>query len=445
MEPPGKNEQEYSFKGLLEKLQEDSWQLELLVSGFAIVLVVGAYEPLQELWLDASLLATGIERNFFFMMPVVSLQMGWLFLLVNLIAHVLFRGLWISTIGLRYVSGEVDYEELRFSPRFQRFLQKRIGSFDRYIESLENLCSVIFAFTFLIIFSFISFCIYVVLFGALANFLNGMEAVWGKTVSKILGIILLVLLSISGLIYFIDFITLGFFKRKEWAARWYMPIYRIMSWCTLSFIYRPIYYNLIDNKFGRRFGYFLVPYIIFLILVSTMHFGTHPFFPDKEAGHLEFRSGYYDDMREEKSIVFHPAIPSPYVSNGYLEVFLPYHPVEDDDRIASACPDYDSGKKTRIGSSAIQIQLDDSVNFREKADSSFQCLCAIFKLSVNDSIIQEVDFQLFEHPNRGEKGLRTTLDVDYLPRGRHTLAVEKRLAADSIAWHNLVTIPFWVE
>ncbi len=446
MNQPNNKDQGLSFKNLLEKLQEDSWQLELLVSGFAIVLVVGAYEPLRDLNLSASLLSLSIERNFFFQLPVLILFFGWLSLLVNLTAHVLFRGLWISTIGLRYVSGEVDYEALKLSPRFRKFLERKIGSFDRYIEGLENLCSIIFAFTFLIIFSFISFGLYIILVGAVSNFLQGLEDIIGEKPSKFITVSTGIFLLISGLIYFIDFITLGFFKRKRWTARWYMPIYRFMSLITLSFIYRPIYYNLIDNRFGRRIGFLMVPYIVILGLIATMEFTTHPFFPEKEASHLRFRADYYDDLREERSLVTTPSLPSPYIGNGYLELFIPYMPIRDDERIKNFCPGFSSGKKTRLGTDVIIINTgkEPPVDYRAKADSSFLCLTGIYRVTVDDSLFQAIDYDLYAHPNQEEKGLRAILDVAFLNRGRHELLVEK-LQADSIAWDTFSIIPFWVE
>jgi len=41
-----KNYDKPSFKKLLDKLQEDSWQLELLISGFAIFGLFYAINPL---------------------------------------------------------------------------------------------------------------------------------------------------------------------------------------------------------------------------------------------------------------------------------------------------------------------------------------------------------------------------------------------------------------
>jgi hypothetical protein len=37
-----------AFKKLLKKLQEESWQLELIISGFAIFGLFTAFEPLKE-------------------------------------------------------------------------------------------------------------------------------------------------------------------------------------------------------------------------------------------------------------------------------------------------------------------------------------------------------------------------------------------------------------
>lgn len=40
--------QKSKLSQLLERLQEESWQLELLISGFAIFLVSAMKDPLQE-------------------------------------------------------------------------------------------------------------------------------------------------------------------------------------------------------------------------------------------------------------------------------------------------------------------------------------------------------------------------------------------------------------
>ncbi|UCE94117.1 MAG: hypothetical protein JSV73_02220, partial [Flavobacteriaceae bacterium] len=48
-----------SFAKWLEILQQESWQLELLISGFAIFLLASAYDPLVQLNYDLRLLTMG--------------------------------------------------------------------------------------------------------------------------------------------------------------------------------------------------------------------------------------------------------------------------------------------------------------------------------------------------------------------------------------------------
>lgn len=147
------------FTKWLETLQQESWQLELIISGFAIFLLVGAYEPMNDWHYELKKIRTlKFAYSFHFMdMGLRTIRFVWHILFINLLVHVFLRGLWISTIGLRYVSGDIAFEKLKLSGQFNQFLRKRIGSFDNYIERLEKACSVIFAFTFLLFFIALSF------------------------------------------------------------------------------------------------------------------------------------------------------------------------------------------------------------------------------------------------------------------------------------------------
>ena len=138
-----------SFVKWLEIMQQESWQLELLISGFAIFLLASAYDQLDSFEYQIHLLTTGNSYFGTLLLPFKIILGAWYVLIVNLILHVLLRGLWISTIGIRYVSGEIDFDYLNFNPKFDRFLKKKIVSFDVYIQQLEQLCSIVFGFTFL--------------------------------------------------------------------------------------------------------------------------------------------------------------------------------------------------------------------------------------------------------------------------------------------------------
>ncbi|MDX1479725.1 MAG: hypothetical protein R3301_18560, partial [Saprospiraceae bacterium] len=162
------------MRALLEKLQEESWQLELLISGFAIFLVAAVREPIQDFATQAQVTMIGIPDSSLLSVSIGVMLGSWFFLLANLILHVVLRGFWISAIGVRYVSGDIDFDRLRLAPRFDRYLRRRIPSFDDFIARLEKVCSVVFAFTFLIIFILIACGMFVVLIAVVDKLLEAL-------------------------------------------------------------------------------------------------------------------------------------------------------------------------------------------------------------------------------------------------------------------------------
>jgi len=151
--------------------------------------------------------------------------------------------LWIGAIGLRYVSGEINYEDLNYSSTFTRHLKRKVGDYDDFIGNLEKICSVLFSYTFLLFLFFVSIIVFFLVI-TLPMFVMtwlGIEA--QDHIGKALFWMMPVLF--GGLIVFIDFITLGGLKRikDERFSKIYLPIYWFFSHITLSFLYRPILYE----------------------------------------------------------------------------------------------------------------------------------------------------------------------------------------------------------
>lgn len=432
------------FAQWLELLQQESWQLELIISGFAIFLLAGLYQPLQGIWRQVLTLASSSEQMRALIIPVIILQGSWLVLLINLVIHVLLRGLWISTVGLRYVSEDIDFEQLRLRPRFDRFLRRHIGSFDQYIERLEKVCSIIFAFTFLLVFILIALGLWLTLFGAVEYFFE--QLTFGFWVIDLFEVVIKVTLVLTSLVYFIDFLTLGWVKRIKWLTGIYYPVYRFYGWVTLSFLYRPMYYNLADNRFGRWVGFLLAPYIIGIMIVSSITFVTETYFP-KSPGELALNTTAYDDQRGERDFYGRASIPSKYLSNGFLELFLVYRPGVDDSSIKSLCPDLAVGQLTGIRlEGVIQINGGNGQDRTVNKDSLLLCMSQIHQIYIDDSLHTDLNYRFYRHPELEKPGLFTMLDVAYLPRGEHVLRIETcQSCRDTTSAKRQTDIPFWKE
>jgi hypothetical protein len=287
------------FKEWLEKLQQESWQLELLISGFAIFgiyqsrTVITDLEFMRSSVLDDSGVLLGIL--------VFIIKKGWLIFFINLLFHVILRGLWIGAIGLRYVSQDIDYDKFAYSDIFNRFLRKSVGSYDDFIERLEKVCSVIFAYTFLLFLLFMSFMLFLTENISIAMVIQKLYP-GSMTALSVSGWVALLFFGLGSMVFF-DLISLGGFKKikNQTFSKIYFYIYRFYGFITLSFLYRPLLYNFIDNAYTKRLFYLSIPYIIIVGFGDSMITNIkNPFKPDRNymlSEGLLLDENFYDDLR----------------------------------------------------------------------------------------------------------------------------------------------------
>ncbi len=357
------------FKEWLEKLQQESWQLELLISGLALF---GIWESRTTLLKFDYYVETNVVDPYIFYGTalVFVLWSGWSIFLINLLIHIILRGLWIGAIGLRYVSGDIDFDELNYSDTFKNYFKRRIGSFDDYIERLERLSSVIFSFTFLLFFLFFSFVLVNLVFGIIVSTGNNIfypDAQGPNPFVLIFGGLFYGL----GLLVLIDFFTLGGFKKVKdpTFSIIYLWLYRFFSTISLSFIYRPLLLNFIDNKYTRRLFYMALPYTLILIFgFSQLSLEKHSFIPpfSGDSRYYQFIDKYainwnnYDDLRTEYHSTFsnldRPEIKSSIsiaslnayeLSENYGKLFLKYLR-NDNQLISRQNPDISAFKKAGL-------------------------------------------------------------------------------------------------
>jgi len=256
-------------------------------------------------------------------------------------------------------------------------------------------------------------------------------------------LLILLLYLLGGFIYFLDFITLGWIKRQKGIAGVYYPIYRFFSVITLAFIYRPIYYNLLDNKFGRNIVLFLIPYLIGFTLIASLTINTQAYLPGNRTLQ-SINNNFYDDTSEGKAS-YSASISSKFVKNGYTQLFLPYVARNDDKVIEAICPDL---KPAKTG--FFFFCIDDPLRNNMNADLALDCHSQRFKIYVNDTLLNNLKFRFHEHPIQKNIGLLTVLDIGYLSRGEHTIKVNVKIlqnsnGKDTLFFSESAVIPFWKE
>ena len=426
------------FKKLLHKLQEESWQLELLISGFAIFGLFTAIPTITESLKEAE----NNQQIYTFVISLVA-TISCYILIFNLLLHVLLRGLWIGALGLRYVSGDIDYDSLKYSQKFTKFLKKRVGSFDKYIGTLENYCSVIFAVSFLLIFYVLAITFTILAITLISTYLISNEDL-PNWLSQGVGISVVVFLTFGMLFTLIDFLTLGFLKKKKWISIIYFPVYWVFGFITLSFLYRPLVYNFLDNKFGKRLSFALVPFYILIALAISLNYNVSNFFEtDMSSNEYVANNNNYEDLlNDSDGFIDHVAIQSKVIADNYVKIFVLYS--EDiEDYIFKFNPELEPEEDSR----GLRMGSGNNHNFeRGKRDSLRRAYLKTFNdmYSVTiDTIKYDSDF-IIAKSKKGNLGFETYLSTKDLIEGKHILEVNRlRIKKGDTTSLDVSKIPFW--
>lgn len=409
------------FTEWLEKIQQESWQLELLISGFVIFGLFEMQESL-ELYVNRS---KYVDLNgpifIYFGIVLGIIIIGIKIFLFNLLIHVGVRGLWIGAIGLRYVSGDIDYEQLNYSPPFKNFYKKSIGSFDDYIEKLEKFSSLIFSYSFLLFFIFLSgFVFLLFIFSSLllltevsagrTSVNNAYEVGFhlGRNIPfAIFCAVFTILHLLLGILVFIDFMSFGFFKERKGRlfSKTYFWVYRYFGWITLSFLYRPLLLNFLDNSYTKRFLLLSIPYgFLVAVFIPEIGYENKHFFPSSSIFEYDdvdnaslsqalYQDEYYEDAMmklDEKEYPFSKpivSIPSKIVSQNVLELYIKLS-TSFDTYIELNCPSIKPFQKKGIFTifSSPSPMSKDYEDDRELLDARIDAKREYFKETYPDSL-----------------------------------------------------------
>ena len=438
----------------LKKLQQESWQLELLVSAFTIFLLIQAMGAFYEFY-EGLVYEFNLESLLFFFylfLGLVGLSIK--ALTVFLVLHLMLRGFWIGAIGLRSVQASIDFNGLNYSPYFTERLKKKVVNLDNLVVMLDQICSVIFSFSFLVISVLISFGLYFVFLGLMVALLVSLMNFSTGWVSKALGVIsvsVFLLILVTGVIYLIDFFTLGFFKKFRRISRLYYPIYRFYGIITISGITKSIYYYLISKFSKKRIRMLYLILGAFILVSWFVEFDQYQYFPEDENIVL-LSTNVYEDQRQADGFVNSASIQSQIVSDPYIKLFLRYSPSDNDD-LAGICPDFVPLKNDGINAAYSFRLIDGNLNIgdtdysEEDHRAMLDCLRSLYEVTVNDSLYSELNFYFYRHPARKQKGLFTMIPVQHLEHGEHVLGIKKLKfeESDSTSFAmDFVSIPFWL-
>lgn len=473
-------EEKDKLRRWVSNLQLESWQLELLITGFSIFLLATSldqYDEFRRAIQYNKLSPSSDSANPLLAVSIITLlnTIPWAlrFFLINLLIHLLLRGFWIGIVGLSSVSSEIHYDKLKLRGKFRTAIPERVKSLDQLILYLDKMSSVIFAYTYLLVFSIISVMLVFVLMIALSGsifWLIGMSA--QGAIYGILGIVLMVVIVLIGLcalLFFLDTLTFSSMKRSKWFNPVFYPIYRLFSIITLSFLYRSIYYHLITNYKRKQIVLVTLGLLgIFYVSQLFADWDNHSHFPQSYGtSAYVIENEFYDDSRGNQHIRS-VSIPSKYVKGSYLELFIRYRPNQnavmtflcpgtiDMNRNQSFVDGFNAGlEMQRDSTKSIGDLLAPDLEYSEALEQSIACLSQIFEVSIDGQVLDNLEYSFRIHPSKQEKGFFVVIDLHEMERKKHILEIKslqfngapfmQKVTEDKLKMRRLAQLPFWID
>ena len=432
-----------SFKRLLDKLQEDSWQLELLISGFAIFGLFYAIEPIKHSLIN-SIMSSNKMAVEFYRIAFLSVHI----LIFNLLIHVFFRALWVGSLGLRSVFGGIEFDKLNYSEKFTKYLKEKVSSFDDYVLRLENISSVMFAISFLLVFYVVSYAVV----NYVANNLSYLKSLvsygWMRVGFKIFQVLFIA----GALLTFVDFLTQGLLKKNKWVSVLYFPFYRVFSILTLSFLYRPLIYNLLDSKSGRRISLILFPLYFTVLVLTTAYYQQSniiPIWAVEPASTENIANDYsYEDIISNNTElgIGAFAIQSKIITDPYIKVTIPLRKQLEEELIAFD-PDLKQGddmrgyhSPLRLVIGKVKLNSHESMNIDSLVTEYLNAFQRLYSFKI-DGVMCKTDFVITQ--NGKKTGIETYIGVKDLQDGKHVIEFQKLKAEDFDSFVSVSTVPFW--
>ena len=400
----------------LQNLQDNSWEIELLISGGAVFTLL-QFPDLFLNFMRTVKITSDLPGT------ALSLIMGMacIKILTNgFILHLLLRAFWLAMVCINYIYPQgIDGRKMQ---RAYPFRSRHVeGDLREQIMQVDRLSGLVIFMT------IISSIILIGFLAALILILFGVE--WLEKSGPVMAMAS-ELISYSLLAYFVDLLAMGFIRRIPVVSWLLFPFFYLIDILTFrSFYARPL--AMFSSNVQRpafisgAFVFILVTGVTtYIPLVRSMHwprlFDARKYRDQLTSGDKALVQRYYTDQCDpnRRGVV---SIPSHLIENNYLQVNLLY------DRWMDGLLDNSHPQKDkRFLSDLIEIRLDDS-------------LC------------HNIDWMEVRAEEDSQIGLVAMVDISQLQNGAHKVRIQskelpnpKYMKVRSELLYK-VAIPFWKD
>jgi hypothetical protein len=405
-----------------------TWELELLLSGAVLVALFqasGVIDRAFDRMLPHTTRAAGIPLFFAYWYGKAMVAA----LIATFVVHLASRGYWVGLVGLNSVfPGGVRWDELRYGPHTREVMRERLPSLPSTIARIDNFCSALFSFGFLVA---LFFAISLVVFAIVGGVAYAIAALVfrGRGTLGIFYVVLGALALVPTVGAAIDR-SLG--KRLDPQTRRARALRRVAVasyWTSGMPLFGPIYLTLASNTHRQVFGavFFTVFFgvlafvgIQFFVRLDILSVNNYAYFaqPDRFSVNA---SHYETQRRRDEMRTTAPTIQSDVIRDPFVKLFIPYSPERHNRAIATACPD--AKPLQPLGLQFSRDDIDDQMPDSAVAPV-LRCFAKLHPVTLNGTPLTDLEFRFHTNPSTSLRGIIAYIPTAGLPRGRNVLTVQ---------------------
>lgn len=421
----------------LRKLEEESWQAELIISGLAIYGTLQLPELVE--WLMDWCL-TSMDEHYFMLLYLffTYLGLGAYMLIFIFISHFILRAVWIGLVGLNSVFPQgINEASENYSKHFlHQFRADHLDEKSR-IRQLDDLCSLLFGFGAQLVMIFMAINLDIVVVGGILYLL---ESLFGQLVSNIFGISIMAIFISYTILFLIS--NNKKVRDKPFIQKWQYPVYKRFSSIFMHVFARPAsYLGMVfqTNLSMKRYTGMVILIMAVVIVVFGSRFFDYRFisFMRSELLYEYFDRNdrlipeQYANLRKNNRRLLSMELESDIISGDLIRVFVPILSSESDqmEALCGILETTESGQKKT-----------------EQRRAYFSdCYQQMHRFYVNDSLYNTPEMVKFIHPNQKEKGILVYLPAANFNLGKNILRVEKIGPRQDSVFRQMQAVFWWKD
>jgi hypothetical protein len=400
----------------LKELQENSWELELLISGGAIFTLF----QVSDVWINwlenMNIISFLPGRAIFLLLGTLGLET----LKLGFILHLILRAFWLSMVCINYVFPTgINKEKIKWKKPFRINIEEK-EDLQSPIIFVDRLCGIVMYLS--IISTFLLAGIIFTVFITLSA-----PMIFGFNTGYI-GIVML----LAFFIYLVDLILGGIFRKIPYLSYLTFPFFTFYDYLTFRKVYQKsgllFYTNISKWKFAlSALVFFSIAFTFsYLNTYRIMHWPN--LFDEREYRYqmtnnsidLDYRN-YRNELSDGRSGVFN--IQSKIIKDNYVELFVQY-----------------------------RVMFDELVDLLSETKEE-NILSDIFEISLNDSVYSNIEWFRTFNKTTTNTGITAIIPIEDLKDGKHIikLSCSDKIKAKSseILFFELkcrnIYIPFWKD